>query len=160
MQANNATRATNGNPPTPTPDQAAVKAFNQHTTLTSHRTLCHRGSRQRHRGAAPTTGVTGSHAVHIQLKPRRRGNPPAPVMKPRHASAGALGRNRQNERTLGRSRLRTQPHTHVHIHLNRPGRPRRGGPLGQRTRARGWGNARPRLAPPVLLQRDAVGGHV
>ena len=61
-----------------TPNQAAVKASNQHTTLTSRRTLCHPGTRQRHRSAAPTTGTTGSHVVHIQLKPRRRGNPPAP----------------------------------------------------------------------------------
>ena len=113
-QANNATRATNGNSLTPIPDQTAVKASTQHTTLTSHRTLCHRGTRQRHRGAAPTTGTTGSHTVHIQLKPRRRDKPPAPVMKPQHASAGALGRNRQNVRTLGRSRPRTQPHTHTH----------------------------------------------
>ena len=95
-QANNATQATNGNQPTPIPDQAAVKASNQHTNLTSHRILCHRGTRQGHRGAAPTTGTTGSHAVHIQLKPMRRGN----TMKPRHASTGALGRNRQNARTL------------------------------------------------------------
>ena len=44
-QANNATRATNGNPP----DQAAVRASNQYTTLTSHspvvnrRNLSHQG---------------------------------------------------------------------------------------------------------------------
>ena len=29
--------------------------------------------------------------------------------------------------------LNTTTHTHVHIHLNRPGRLRRGGPLGRRT---------------------------
>ena len=112
-------------------------ASNQHSTLTSHRTLCHRGTSQRHKSAAPTTGTTGSHTVHIQLKPRRRGNRPGPVMKPRHASAGALGRNKQGRRKLRRSRSRTQPHTDVHIHMNRPGRPRRGGPLDRRTRLGG-----------------------
>ena len=50
------------------PNQATVKASNQHFTLTSHRTLCHRDTRPRHWGAAPTTGTIGSHKAHIQLK--------------------------------------------------------------------------------------------
>ena len=100
------------------PDQAAKKESDQHTTLISHRTLCHRGTSQRHRGAASTTRTAGSHVVHIQLKPRRRGNPQAPMTKPRHASAGELGRNRQNGRTLGWSRLRK----HVTKRRNRENR--------------------------------------
>ena len=32
------------------PKQAAVQAANQHTTLTSRHTLCHRGTRHRYRG--------------------------------------------------------------------------------------------------------------
>ena len=82
------------------PNQAAVQASNEHTTVTSHRPLCHRGTRHRHWGTAPTAGATGTRAVHIQLKPRRRGNPPARVRKPRHGSAGALSRNKQDRRKL------------------------------------------------------------
>ena len=85
------------------PNQAAVQASNQHTTLTSHRPLCHRGTRQRYRGVAPTAGVTGGHAVHIQVKPRLRGNPLASVTKPRHARTDVLGRNKRNRRKLGHS---------------------------------------------------------
>ena len=146
-EANNAARATISKPPTPIRDQAAAKASNQHTTLTSHRSLCHRGTRQIHRGAAPSTGTTESQAVHIQLKPRRRGNRPASVMKHRHASASLLGRNRQNGRTLGRFIPRTQPHTYtpVHIHLSRPGRPPRGGLLGRRTQGRGVAQGQSRV---------------
>ena len=72
-------------PETENPRPGRCKASNQHTTLTSHRTQCHRGTRQRHTGAAPTAGTKGTHVVHIQLKPWRKGNPPAPMMKPRHA---------------------------------------------------------------------------
>ena len=50
------------------PNQAAVQASKQHTTLTSHRTLCHRGTIQRHCGAAPTTAATGTRTAHIKLK--------------------------------------------------------------------------------------------
>ena len=105
------------------PSPAAVKASNQHTTLRSHRTLCHRGTK--YTDAAPIEGATGTDAARIQLISRRRGNPQAPVMEPRHGSARALGRNKQN----GGSKPRTQSHTHthIHIHLNRPGRPRQGG---------------------------------
>ena len=58
------------------PNQDAVKASNQHTTLTSHRTMCHQRTRHRHRGAAPTVVATGTHAAQIQLIPRRRGKAP------------------------------------------------------------------------------------
>ena len=51
-----------------TPNQAAVKASNQHTTLTSHRTLCHRGTKQKHKGAAPTTGTTWSIYYMLAMK--------------------------------------------------------------------------------------------
>ena len=94
------------------PNQAALQASNEHTTLTSHRTLCHRGTR--HRGTAPTVGATGTRTAHIQLKPRRRGIPPAPVMKPRHGSTAALGRNKQNVQKLRPSKPRTQPCTLAH----------------------------------------------
>ena len=40
---------------------------------------------------APTAGATGTRAAHIQLKPRRRGNPPVPVMKPRHKASESMG---------------------------------------------------------------------
>ena len=48
------------------PRQAAVHASNQHTTPTSHRNLCHGGTR--HRGTAPTARATGARAAHIQRK--------------------------------------------------------------------------------------------
>ena len=128
-EANNATRATNGNPPT--------RPLYKNLTNTPHRTLCHRGTRHRHRGAAPTAGATGTCAAHTQLKPGRRGNPPAPMMKPRHGCVGALGRNKQNGRNLRRSKPRTQLHAHTY-HLNRPGRPRQGGARPAHTRPRGW----------------------
>ena len=104
------------------PNQAVVQASNQHTTLTSHRTLCHRGTRHRHRGTTPTADVTGTRAAHIQLKPKRPG---LPVMKPRHSSAGALGRNssagalgcnKRNGRNLTRFKPRTLSHTHAHTY--------------------------------------------
>ena len=56
-----------------------------------------------------------------------------------------FGRQTQSELRSGFSDCdpdsATQPHTHthVHIHLNRPGRPRRRGPLGRRTPGRGVG---------------------
>ena len=59
----------------------------------------------------------GTHYGHVrELRSAHTTETAAPVMKPRHVSAGALGRNRQNGRTLGLSRLRTQPHTHTHTH--------------------------------------------
>ena len=51
--------------------------------------------------------------MNIQLKPRRLGHRPAPMMKPRNASVGVLACNRQNGRTLGRSRPRNHPYTHT-----------------------------------------------
>ena len=106
-QANNDTRATNGNFP--------ARPQHMHLTNTSHRTLCHRGTSHTHSGTAPTAGATGTRATHIQLKPRRRGKPTAPpVMEPRHSSASALGLNKQNGRNLRRSKSRTQSHTHAH----------------------------------------------
>ena len=91
--------------------QTPARPRHMHLNNTTHRTLCHRGTSHRHSGTAPTAGATGTRAAHLQLKPRRRGNPPAPVMKPRHRSAGVMGRNKQNRRNLGRSKLRTRSHT-------------------------------------------------
>ena len=62
------------------PSQTAAHASNQHTTHTSHRTLCHRSTTHRHSGTTSTAGATGIRAAHIQLKPRHRGNAPTPVM--------------------------------------------------------------------------------
>ena len=75
-------------------------SLNWDTTQTSHRTLRHQGTSHRHGSTAPTKGATGTRATHTQLKPRRWGSPWAPVVKPRHCSASALGRNKQNERNL------------------------------------------------------------
>ena len=87
-------------------------------TLSHHTAPCGiEAPDRRHRGAVTTTGTTGSHVVHIQLRPRHRCNPPAPVMKPRHASSGALGHNRQNVRTWG-SPDSEPNHAHAHTHTH------------------------------------------
>ena len=97
-QANKATRAINGN----STARPLHMHLTRHTHITPHSVPPkHQPQIQRH----------GTHAAHIQLKPRSRGNPPAPVMKPRHRSAGVMGRNKQNRRNLGRSKLRTRSHT-------------------------------------------------
>ena len=64
--------------------------------------------------------ATGTQAAQLQLIPRRQGNPPAPVMKPRHSSVCALGRNTQHGRSL-RCSEPNLTHTHIHIHLSWPG---------------------------------------
>ena len=130
----NKTRATNGKPPT--------RPLYRHLTNTPHAhhtaTLCHRGTRHRHRGAALTAGAAGTHAKQIQHKSRQWGNSPAPLMKPRHRSTGVLGRNRQNGRNLRCSKPRTlHTHTYIHIHLTKHGCPRQGGTLGGCTWGRG-----------------------
>ena len=87
-QEENVARAMNGNPP----NQADAQESNQDT---SHRILCHQGTRHRYGSTAPTTGATETYLALTQLKLRRRGNPPAPDMTPRHCSAGALGPNKE-----------------------------------------------------------------
>ena len=132
-----------------TPNQAAVKASNQQTTLTAHRNLCHRGARHRHKGTAPTASATGTHAAQIQLKQRRRGQPLAPVMIPDTAAPARWAVTNITDGIWDGPDCEPN-HTlrHVHIHLNRPGRPRRGGPLGRRTRGRGVGTeASTHIAP-------------
>ena len=69
----------------------------QDTTNTSYRILCHKGTSHRQGRTAPSAGATGTRAAHTQLKPRRQGNPPAPVTSPRNRSAVALGRNIQSK---------------------------------------------------------------
>ena len=59
-QANNATRATNGNPPA---RSRHMHLTNTPHTHTSHRTLCHRGISHRHSSTAPTAGATGTRAA-------------------------------------------------------------------------------------------------
>ena len=97
-QAHNATRATNVTPParllyvhlTNTTMPVGHISLNQHNTHTSHGTLCQQATSHEHGSTAPTVGATGTRAAHTQVKPRGRGNPSAPVSKPRNSSAGAL----------------------------------------------------------------------
>ena len=82
MQANKAKRAINGNLPT----RLLYKQLTN-TPHSHHTAPCATEAPDRHRGTAPTAGARGTRATHIQLKPRRRGNPLAPMRKPRHGSA-------------------------------------------------------------------------
>ena len=59
-------------------------------------------------------GATGTRSAHTQLKSRRRGNPPAPEITPRHSSTGALGRNRHKAEQSLRCSKTERKHTHAH----------------------------------------------
>ena len=87
------------------------------------------------------------------------GQPPAPVMKPRQGSAGALGCNKQNGRNLRRSKPRTQSHTHAHTYPPEHSWPSAAGrtPRPAHTGPDGWGQAGPRLAPPVRRRGGSAG---
>ena len=108
-QANNTMRAADGFPPARHPYMHLTR-----TPLTQQSAPCATKAPPTDKVAPhPPKAPTGTRAGHTQREPRRRGNPLAPVNKPRHRSAGAPGQDEQNKT----NRLRDVPnpdHNHTH----------------------------------------------
>ena len=94
-QANNAAQATNSNPPTTPLHKHLTRTPHTHHTTPCVTKAPATDTAARHPPRAQQGPVQPTH-THTQLKSRRRGSPPAPGITPRHRSAGAMGRNKQN----------------------------------------------------------------